>query len=61
VTAAEFADVSVKIQKDLKNWIAEASKDETVSAAELAVLQTAMTIIERAAFKGAETKPDIAN
>jgi hypothetical protein len=61
MTAAEFADLSVKVLSDLRNWIAEASKDETVSTSDLAVLQTAMMTIERATFKGTETKPDTAN
>jgi len=61
MTAAEFADLSAKLLGDMRKWIAEASKDETVSTSDLAVLQTAMIIIERATFKGTETKPDIAN
>ena len=27
MTAAEFADLSVKVLSDMRNWIAEASKD----------------------------------
>jgi hypothetical protein len=61
MTAAEFAVLSAKLLSDMRNWIAEVSRDETVSASEMAVLQTAMMIIERGTFKGAETKPDTAN
>jgi hypothetical protein len=61
VTAAEFAGLSAQLLSDMRNWIAEASKDETISSSELAVLQTAMIIIERGTFKGTETKPDTTN
>jgi hypothetical protein len=61
MTAAEFAVLSAKLLSDMRNWIVEVSKDETVSASEMAVLQTAMMIIERGTFKGTETKPDTAN
>jgi len=61
VTAAEFAGLSAQLLGDMRDWIAEASKDETVSSSELAVLQTAMMIIERGTFKGTETKPDTTN
>jgi hypothetical protein len=61
MTAAEFAALSTKLLSEMRNWIGEVSKDETVSAADLAVLQTAMMIIERGTFKGTETRPDTGN
>jgi hypothetical protein len=61
MTSAEFAVLSTRIFGDLTKWVAEASKDDTLTAGDLAVLQTAMTIIERVTYKEAELKPDTAN
>ena len=61
MTAKEFLDVSTKLFNDLKVWIAEASKDEALSASDLAMLNASMKIVERVTLKEAETKPDTAN
>ena len=61
MTSAEFAALSTTIFNDLKKWVGEASKGDALSAADLAVLQTAMTIMERVTYVEAETKPDTAN
>lgn len=61
MTSAEFAALSTTIFNDLKKWVEEASKGDALSAADLAVLQTAMTIMERVTYVEAETKPDTAN
>lgn len=37
-----------------------ASKDETLTASDLAMLQAAMKIVERVTYKEAEKKPDTA-
>ena len=42
-------------------WIAEASKDDALSAADLAMLNASMKIVERVTLKEAEEKPDTAN
>jgi hypothetical protein len=39
----------------------EASKDETLTASDPAMLQAAMKIVERVTYKEAEKKPDTAN
>ncbi len=61
MTGAEFAALSTHIFSDLTKWVAEASKDETLSASDLAMLQASMKIIERVTYKEAEGKPDTAN
>ena len=61
MTSAEFAALSTRLFADLRKWITEASKDETLSASDLAMLQAAMKIIERVTYKEAEIKPDSAN
>jgi hypothetical protein len=61
MTSAEFAALSTRMFGDLKRWVEEASKDDTLSAADLALLQTAMGIIERVTYKETESKPDTAN
>jgi hypothetical protein len=61
VTAKEFLDLSTKLFNDMKAWIAEASKDDSLSVSDLAMLNASMKIIERVTLKEAVTKPDRAN
>ena len=61
MTAKEFLDVSTKLFADMKVWIAEASKDDALSASDLAMLNASMKIIERVTLKEAEAKPNRAN
>jgi hypothetical protein len=61
MTATEFAALSTKIFSDLKRWVEEASRDEGLTANDLAVLQAAMSIVERVTYSETETKPDTAN
>jgi hypothetical protein len=61
MTAKEFLDVSTKLFTDMKVWIAEASKDDALSVSDLALLNSAMKIIERVTLKEAAAKPDKAN
>ena len=61
MTSAEFAALSTTIFNDLRKWIEESSKGDALSAADLAVLQAAMTIMERVTYVEAVAKPDTAN
>ena len=61
MTAAEFADLSARVFRDLATWVGEASKDDTLSTSDLALLQSSMKVIERVTYKEAEIKPDTAN
>jgi hypothetical protein len=61
MTAAEFAALSTRMFSDLAQWVGEASKDNTMSASDLAILQAAMKIIERVTYTEAELKPDTNN
>jgi hypothetical protein len=61
LTAKAFLDVSTKLFADMKVWIAEASKEDVLSASDLAMLNAAMKIVERATLKAAEAKPPKAN
>jgi hypothetical protein len=61
MTAKEFLDLSTKLFNDMKAWIAEASKDDSLSVSDLAMLNASMKIIERVTLKEAVTKPDSAN
>ena len=61
MTAAEFADLSARVFRDLTAWVTEASKGETLSTSDLALLQSSMKVIERATYMEAEGKPDTAN
>ena len=61
MTAAEFANLSTRVFRDLTAWVAESSKDDTLSVSDLALLQSAMKVIERVTYKETELKPDTAN
>lgn len=61
LTAKEFLDVSTKLFGDMKVWIAEAAKDDGLSASDLAMLNASMKIVERVTLKEVEVKPDRAN
>jgi hypothetical protein len=61
VTAQEFLKISTQLFNDMRVWIAEASKDDALSAADLAMLNASMKIVERVTLKEAEEKPDTAN
>jgi hypothetical protein len=61
MTAKEFLDLSTKLFSDMKAWIGEAAKDDTLSASDLAMLNASMKIVERVTLKEAATKPDTGN
>ena len=61
MTAAEFASLSTRVFRDLAAWVAEASKDDTLTTSDLALLQSAMKVIERVTYQETELKPDTAN
>jgi hypothetical protein len=61
MTSAEFAALSTQLFTDLTKWVTEASRDETLSSSDLAMLQAAMKIIERVTYTEAAIKPDTAN
>jgi hypothetical protein len=56
LTAQEFLDISTKLFADMKVWIEEASREGSLSASDLAMLDASMKIVERATLKGAEIK-----
>jgi hypothetical protein len=58
MTATEFLDLSTKLVSDMQAWVAEASKDDSVSQADLDTLRAAAQIIERVTLREADTKPD---
>ncbi len=61
MTAKEFLDLSTKLFADMKAWIGEAAKDDTLSASDLAMLSASMKIIERVTLKEVEIKPETSN
>ena len=61
MTAQEFLKISTQLFNDMRVWIAEASKDDALSASDLAILNASMKIVERVTLREAEAKPDIAN
>ena len=61
MTAQEFLEISTQLFNDMRAWIAEASKDGSLSATDLAMLNAAMKIVERVTLKEAEIKPETAD
>ena len=61
MTAKEFLDLSAKLCNDMKGWIAEASKDDVLSVSDLALLNSAMNIVDRVTLREVEHKPTTAN
>jgi hypothetical protein len=61
MTAKEFLDLTTKLFGDMKAWIAEAAKDDTLSPSDLATLSASMKIIERVTLKEVEIKPETGN
>jgi hypothetical protein len=61
MTAQEFLTLSTKLFNDMKAWVAEASKADTLVPSDLAMLEASMKIIERVTLKEVETKPNTAN
>ena len=51
VTAQEFLTISTQLFNDMRVWIAEASKDSALSAADLAMLNASVKIVERVTLK----------
>ena len=61
MNAQEFLTLSTALFRDMKAWIAEAAKDNTLSPSDLAMLEASMKIVERVALKEAAMKPDTSN
>jgi hypothetical protein len=61
MTAQEFLNLSTKLFNEMKAWVAEASKADTLVPSDLAMLEAAMKIIERVTLNEVETKPNTAN
>jgi hypothetical protein len=57
VTAQEFLKVSTQLFNDMRVWISEASKDDALSASDLAMLNASMKIVERVTLEQAEEGP----
>ena len=58
MTASEFLDLSTKLFNDMKAWIAEAGKDDILSASDLALINASMKIVERVTLREVALKPD---
>ena len=61
MTAQEFLNLSTSLFRDMKDWIAEAAKDNTLSPSDLAMLEASMKIVERVTLKEAASKPATSN
>ena len=61
MTAQEFVKLSTSLFSDMKDWIAEAAKDSTLSPSDLAMLNASMKIVERVTLKEAANKPETNN
>ena len=59
MTAQEYVDLSTKLCNDLKAWIAEAGKDESLSAEYLAHLNSTIEIIDQVTLREVQKKPQL--
>ena len=59
MTAQEFLDLSTKLAADMKNWVTEAGRDDSLSATDLETLSAAARIVERVTLREAATKSDV--
>jgi hypothetical protein len=57
MTSQEFLDLSTRLCKDLKGWIAEAGKDDNLSAEYLAHLNSTIEIIDQVTLREVQKKP----
>jgi hypothetical protein len=58
MTAQEFIDLSTKLFKDLKVWVAAAGEDGNLSPADLETIRAATEIVERVTLREAAAAPD---
>jgi hypothetical protein len=61
MTAAEFVALSTTLVRDINVWVAEASRDGSLSPGDLALLEATLNVISKITIKEAETKPDRAS
>jgi hypothetical protein len=61
MNAPEFAKLSAELLGHLRKWVTEASRDEGLSVADLALLTQSIRIIEEVTYKEVDAKPDRAN
>jgi hypothetical protein len=58
MTASEFLDLSTRLLADMKVWVVEASRDDTLVPADLETLRSATQILERVTLREVAIKPD---
>jgi hypothetical protein len=58
MTPQAFLDLSTRLCQDMKAWIIEAGKDQTLSVEHLAVLNSAIEIIDQVTLKDVQARPD---
>ena len=46
---------------DISAWVAEASRDGSLTPGDLALIEAALNVISQVTIKEAETKPDLAS
>ena len=60
MTTQQFIDLSTKLFNDMKAWVAEAGRNDSLSPSDLATLEASMKVIERITLREADVTPDIA-
>jgi hypothetical protein len=58
MTSQEFLDLSTKLCKDLKDWLVEAGKDDSLSPEYLANLNSTIEIIDQVTLRELQKKPE---
>jgi hypothetical protein len=57
MTPQQFLDLSTKLFNDMKAWVAEAGKSDSLAPADVASLEAAMRVIERVTLREADVEP----
>jgi hypothetical protein len=58
MTPKDFLDLSTKLLNDLKAWVVEAGRDNSLSPADLETLRAATQIVERVTLREVDTKSE---
>ena len=58
MNSQHFLDLSTKLFKDMTAWIAEAGAHHSLAPSDLALLNSAVKIVERVTLQDADARPD---
>jgi hypothetical protein len=57
MTSQEFVDLSTRLVADLRAWVLEVGKEDSLSAGDLETLRAATRVVERVTVREAQEPP----